>query len=73
MAAYQVVASHSCKNLLQQQCLAGHLNFERIIVTAFNCFAKIELKRLNAAKVAPETLSRNRKIRKLTSGISNKK
>ena len=72
IAVSKVVASHSCKNLLQQHCRAGHLNFERIIQTAFNCFAKNELKRLNAGKVAPETLSHNRKIRKLTSGNSSK-
>ena len=58
--------------VLQRSCDAGHQNFELILATTFNCFAKNELKRLNAPKVAPSLMSSNRKIRKLTSKDSSK-
>ena len=55
------------------KCSAGHFNFELMIATAFNCFAKNELKRLNAQKIAPEPMCTNRKLRKLCGNGSAKK
>ena len=42
----------------------GHANFSLIVITAFNCFAKNELKRSNAPE-RDEPPEMNRKIRKL--------
>jgi len=72
-AVSEVVGNDFHETLMKQPCSAGHFIFELIIQTAFNCFAKNELKRLNAAKNAPDTLCGNRKIRKLTSRDSGKK
>ena len=56
--------------LLDIKCSAGHDNFDPIIKCAFNCFAKNELKGLNAPKLeAPAKMSRT--IRKLTSNNNN--
>jgi len=39
--------------VLDQSCTRNHNDFKLIIQTAFNCFAKIELKRLNCKKAKP--------------------
>ena len=54
-------------NLVIQKCASEHMNFELIVKAAFSCFAKNELKRLNAAKDAPASLVCNKKTCKLTS------
>ena len=57
--------------LTRQKCCKGHANFYLILQIAFNCFAKNELKRLNAVGVdAPERMARS--IRKLSSKNSCK-
>ena len=48
----EVAASGVHKSLLQEKCSASHCNFKKIVETAFNCFAKNELKRFNACKTA---------------------
>ena len=48
----------NCSFLLQQQCSAGNLNFTAINKSAFTCFAKNELKRINDSK---ETILEERK------------
>ena len=56
--------------MLRHACNAGHCNFELFLAVVCNCFAKNELKRLNAPKTeAPPMMAR--KIRKLTSGSSS--
>ena len=69
-AAANVGKSGSFRNLFIQKCAAGHSNSEMIIQTAFNCFAKNELKRLNAPNSAPAPMVTNRKMRKLTGKAS---
>ena len=54
------------KNLLRKQCCPGHSNFKLIVEIAVNWFAKVEVKRFNVLKVAPEPLCSNQKIRKLS-------
>ena len=71
-AISHVVMSQSFGRLLEQRCSAGHFNFKMIVESAFNCFAKNELKRLNSSKDAPPQLSSGRKIRKLNAKSSNK-
>ena len=63
-------SSHYC-GMLHNKCLRDHCNFELILQIVFNCFAKNELKRLNAPRTkAPDMMAR--KVRKLTSGSSTK-
>ena len=69
-AAANVGESGSFRKLYIQECTAGHLNSKMIIQTAFNCFAKNELKRLNAPNTAPAAMVDNRKKRKLTGKTS---
>ena len=55
-------------DVLNVSCDMQHINFDLIVQTAFNCFAKNELKRLNASRMAEEPPAKQlRKIRKLTS------
>ena len=42
--------SPNFRSAVNQLCLKGHSNFTFIINCVFNCFAKNELKRLNAPK-----------------------
>ena len=58
--------SLSCGSVIDQVCSAGHSNFSLIVQSAFNCFAKNELKRFNAPKHEEPDL-KSRKIRKITS------
>ena len=62
-------ATETLSNLLSQQCSAGHLNFKEVVKSTFNCFAKNELKRINAFKVEMPEIS-VKKLRKLTSKSS---
>ena len=56
--------------LLDMKCSVRHNNFDPIIKCAFNCFAKNELKHLNAPKLeAPAKMCRT--VRKLTSNNTN--
>ena len=58
---------------LQAECAQNHANFQYIVQTAFNCFARNELKRFNGKPVAEDPPGKNlRKIRKLTSKSSCK-
>ena len=58
---------------LQAECAQNHSNFQHIIQTAFNCFARKDLKHLNGRPVAGDTPGKNfRKIRKPTSKSSCK-
>ena len=58
--------SPNFRSTVNQLCLKGHSNFAFMINCAFNCFAKNELKRLNAPKHEdPRPMAR--KFRKLTS------
>ena len=73
IAIMNVKQAHSnFENLVHQKCSAGHQNFKMIVKSAFNCFAKNEIKRLNVSQDALPTLSSNRKIRKVTSKGSDK-
>ena len=56
----------ACVHILEKRCSSGHLNAELILKSAFNCFAKNEVKRLNFRREAPSPMVANRKIRKLT-------
>ena len=61
-----VAATEILSDLLFQQCSAGHLNFKKMVKSTFNCFAKKELKQINAFKVKlPEKSVKN--LPKLTS------
>ena len=61
-----VAATETLGDLLFQQCSAGHFNFKEVVTSTFNCFAKKELKQINALKVkSPEILAKN--LQKLTS------
>ena len=54
--------------LLFVECDASHNNFDLITQTAFNCFAKNELKRMNSKSIPEDMPARKqRKIRKLSS------
>ena len=60
-------------DVLNVSCDMQHINFDLIVQTAFNCFAKNELKRLNASRMAEEPPAKQlRKIRKLTSKASGR-
>ena len=65
-AVKKTMASSALNNAVIQTCTAGHANFDLIVITAFYCFAKNELKRLNAPK-RDEPPKMNRKIRNLQS------
>lgn len=71
-AAHDVVySSRLMRPLLNTYCASGHANFNLIVETAFNCFAKNELKRINSKPSLAEPPTKNlRKIRKLTSKAS---
>lgn len=54
--------------LLSKRCNQLHSNFELILSIIFNCFAKNELKRINAQSMANELVSKTTRVcRKLTS------
>ena len=50
-------------SLVSKTCASGHFCFDNVLASAFNCFAKNELKRMNTEKENEVTA---RKIRKLT-------
>ena len=52
----------NCKAVWFYSCFVGHNNFDPITKCAFNCFAKNELKRLNAPKLEP-TAKMSRTVR----------
>ena len=52
------------------KCSAGHCNITWIVESAFKCFAKNELKRINEKKLAEPPAKMSRAVRKLT-GKSN--
>ena len=62
-------ATETLSNILFQQCSAGHLIFKEVVKSTFICFAKKELKRINAFKVKLSEISA-KKLRKLTSKSS---
>ena len=62
----KVIAFSGYKDLLNQKCAKNHCNFKFILQSAYNCFAKNELKRLNSRSGDPPVkMARN--IRKLSS------
>lgn len=64
-------SSDSLRSLLSQRCLDNHNNFHLIVQSAFNCFAKNELKRWNAPQMeAPAKMVRT--ATKLTSTVLKK-
>ena len=66
-----VSASASLRCLLDIKCSSNHENFKLLVQTAFNCFVKNKLKRLNSRPVADEPPAKVlRKVRKLTSKTS---
>ena len=72
-AVCDVVQAFLCGGPLFVRCESSHDNFVPIIQTAFNCFAKNELKRINCKATPAELPAKNlRKIRKLTSKVSEK-
>ena len=66
LSIIKVIAFSDYKDLLYQKCAKNHCNFEFILQTAYNCFAKNELKRLNSRSGdTPAKMARN--MRKLSS------
>ena len=64
-------SSEEYKAVLSQSCSRLHNNFKLILQTAFNCFAKNELKRLNKCVIeVPAKMTRT--VRKLTAKSSAK-
>ena len=61
-----VATSKTLSDLLFQQCSAVYLNFKEVVTSTFNCFAKKELKQINAFKVKLLEISA-KNLRKLTS------
>ena len=62
----KVIAFSDYEDLLNQKCAKNHCNFEFILQSAYNCFAKNELKRLNSRSGDPPAkMARN--IRELSS------
>ena len=62
----KVIAFSDCKDFLNQKCTKNYCNFGFILQTAYNCFAKNELKRLKSrSKHPPSKMARN--TRKLSS------
>ena len=56
----KVIAFSDYKDLLNQKCAKNHCNVEFILQTAYNCFAKDELKRLNLRSGDPSAkMARN--------------
>ena len=49
----KVIAFSDYKDLLNQRCAKNHCDFEFILQSAYNCFAKNELKRLNSRSGDP--------------------
>ena len=64
-AFVQAILTVAHKSALNQICTLGHYNFVLIVQTAFYCFAKNELKRLNAPK-RDDPGPMSRKVRKFT-------
>ena len=64
-AITKVFANRNFNGVIQHCCTSGHTNFHAILETTYNCFAKNELKRINANR--NETGPTSRKLRKLTS------
>ena len=48
------------------KCSAGHCNFAWFVESAFNCFVKNELKRINKKKIAEPPAKMSKAVRKLT-------
>ena len=73
-AVHSVVNSDQISSdVLNVSCDMQHINFHLIVQTAFNCFAKNELKHLNASRMAEEPPAKQlRKVRKLTSKASGR-
>ena len=68
-AVKQVVEqSYLFSNITAVDCSAGHSNFTWIVESAFNCFAKNELKRFNDRKSDPPT-KMSRTVRKLSGKV----
>ena len=70
--ALRLFASSRSVSVLNQVCLKQHENFDAVAQSAFNCFAKNELKRLNSGKAEPPA-KMQRTARKLNSSTSVKK
>ena len=66
LSIIKIIAFSNYKDLLYQKCAENHCNFKFILQTAYNCFAKNELKRLNSRSGDPPAkMARN--MRKLSS------
>ena len=63
-------SSGSLKNILEVKCSNGHYNFNLLVQSTFNCFAKNYLKQLNSRPTAndpsPKIL---RKVKKFSSTV----
>ena len=70
--ALRLFASSRSVSVLNQVCSKQHENFDVVVQSAFNCFAKNELKRLNSRKAEPPA-KMQRTARKLNSSTSVKK
>ena len=46
-------SSDTLCSMVHQKCAKNHKNFEMIVESAFNCFAKNELKHLNVSQPEP--------------------
>ena len=67
-----VVKSRASCNLTNVKCSLNHSNFNLIVHSAFNCFAKNQLQRLNSRPSLDHPPQKSlRKIQKLTSKTSN--
>ena len=55
-----------CYSLLHQVYASDHCNFDMIVKSAFNCFAKNELKRLNSSAIVEIPAKVSRSISKLS-------
>ena len=55
-----VAATETLRDLLFEQCSAGHLNFKEVVTSTFKYFGKKELKQINTFKVKlPEISAKN--------------
>ena len=64
------LSSQVLRKLTNVKCSAKHSNFDYIVQSSFNCFAKNLLKRLNSRPSLEEPEKKTRKMRKLTSKAS---
>ena len=69
--ALHLFASSGCLSVLNQPCSKQHENFDVVVQSASNCFARNEPKRLNCRRTEPPA-KMQRTVRKLNSSMSAK-